>query len=99
MFYFCLYSSDPPTITCECHAINVPEGSPASVSCPVLGNPHPTITWYKGNETLRSTTLNTNNILKFSEIALDDIGWYTCFAKNFLGNVSVTVQLRVGKFY
>ena len=43
--------------------------------------------------------LNTNNILKFSEIVLDDSGWYTCFAKNFLGNVSVTVQLRVGKFY
>jgi len=28
---------------------------------------------------------------------LDDSGWYTCFAENFLGNVTVTVQLRVGR--
>ena len=43
--------------------------------------------------------LNTNNILKFPEIVLDDSGLYTCFAENFLGNVTVTVQLRVGMLH
>lgn len=97
MFCVCLVSSDPPTITSEGHTIDVPEGSPASVSCPVLGNPHPTITWYKGNETSSSNVINTNNILKISETVFCDSGWYTCFAENVLGNVTVTFHLRVGK--
>jgi len=75
------------------------EGDSASISCPVLGNPHPNITWYKGNDTSSGTMINTNNTLNFSETVLDDSGWYTCFAENYLGNVAVTVQLRFGKLY
>ena len=95
----CLVSSDPPARTREDHTIHVSEGSPASVSCPAIGNPHPTITWYKGNETSSSTMINTSNILKFPVTVLHDSGWYTCSAYNFLGNVTVTVQLLVGKLY
>ena len=95
----CLVSLDPPARTREDHTIHVSEESPASVSCPVSGNPYPTITWYKGNEISSSTMINTSNILKFPETVLDDNGWYTCFAENYLGNVSVTVELRVGKLY
>ena len=98
MFSFCLVSSDSPTITSEGHTIDVSEGSPVSICCPVLGKPHPTITWYQGNETSPSTMINTN-ILNIPETVLNDSGWYTCFAENFLGNVTVTVGLRVGKFY
>ena len=29
----------------------------------------------------------------------NDGGWYTCFAENYLGSVTVTVQLLVGKLY
>ena len=97
MFSFCLVSSDPPTITNKGDTIDVSEGSPASVSCPVLGNPHPTITWYRGSETSPSSVINTNNILKFSETVFCDRGLYTCFAENVLGNVTVTVHLRVGR--
>ena len=95
----CFFSSDPPTITSEGHTIDVSEGSPVSICCPVVGNPHPTITWYQGNETSPSTIINTNNILYFPKTVSTDNGWYTCFAENFLGNVTVTVGLRVGKFY
>ena len=98
MLCLSLVSSDPPTITVEGHTIDVSEGSPASICCPVLGNPHPTITWYQGNETSPSIMINTNNILNFSETVLIDSGWYTCFAENVLGNTTVTVGLRVGKF-
>lgn len=43
--------------------------------------------------------INTNNILKFLEVVPNDGGWYTCFAENYLGSVTVTVQLLVGKLY
>ncbi|XP_020600917.1 peroxidasin homolog [Orbicella faveolata] len=86
-----------PKITSEGYTIDVSEGDPAAIPCPVLGNPHPTITWYKKNETSPSTMMNTNNILQFCETVLDDSGWYTCFAKNSLGNVTVMFQLRVEK--
>jgi len=94
-----LVSSDAPTVTGnEGHIIYVPEGDSASIPCPILGNPSPTITWYNGNETSLSTMINTNGItLKFPETVLDDSGWYICFAENSLGNVTVTIQLRVGR--
>ena len=92
-------SSDPPKITSACHTIHGSEGSSASISCPVIGNPYPNITWYQGNETSPSTMINTNIILQFPETELDDRGWYTCFAENYLGSVTVTVQLLVGKLY
>jgi len=98
-FSLCLVSSDPPTITGEGYTIDVCEGDLALIPCPVLGNPDPSIFWYNGNETSPSTMINTNNILRFCETVLDDSGWYTCFAENSLGNVTVTVQLRVGRLY
>jgi len=99
VFSLCLVSSDPPTITREGYTIDVSEGDSASICCPVLGNPHPTITWYKGNETSPSTIINTINILQFCETVLDDSGWYSCFAENSFGNATVTFHLRVGELY
>ena len=75
------------------------EGNSTSIPCPVLGNPQPNITWYKGNDTSCGTMLNTNSILEFPETVLNDGGWYTCSAENYLGTVTARVQLRVGKLY
>jgi len=72
-------------------------GDAASISCPALGNPEPNITWYKGNDTSSDTMINTNNILNFPEVSSNDDGWYTCSAENYLGNVTVTIQLLVGR--
>ena len=99
MFSHCLVPKDPPAVTREGHIIDVSEGDPASISCPVVGNPQPNITWYKGNDTSSGTVINTNESLKFPEVVPNDGGWYTCFAENLLGNVTVTVQLLVGKLY
>ncbi|XP_020600916.1 roundabout homolog 3-like [Orbicella faveolata] len=88
----------PPVITREeGHIIDAFEGDSASIFCPILGNPHPNVTWHKGNDTSSDTVINTTNPLEFLETALDDSGWYTCFAENSLGNVTVTVQLHVEK--
>jgi len=43
--------------------------------------------------------INTNGTLMFNETVIDDSGWYTCFAENFLGNITVSFYLRVGKLY
>ena len=96
-FFLCLVSSDLPMRIKEYHTIDVSEGDSASISCPILGNPLPNITWYKGNDTSSGTIINTNGTLNFPQIMLDDSGWYTCFAENSLGSATVTVQLRVGR--
>lgn len=77
--------------------VHVFEGDPALFSCPVVGNPQPNFTWYKGNDMLSGSIINTNHTLKFEKTVFNDSGSYTCFAENFLGNVTVMVQLHVGK--
>ena len=47
---------------------------------------------------LSGSKINTSHTLKFEETMFNDSGSYTCFAENFLGKVTVMVQLRVGKF-
>ena len=46
---------------------------------------------------MSGTRINTNYTLEFNKTVFSDSGWYTCFAENYLGNVIVTFQLRVGK--
>ena len=82
----------------EDYTIDVLEGHSTKINCEVHGNPPPKVTWYKGNDT-SGTMINTNGTLMFTETVFNDNGWYTCFAENILGNVTVTVHLRVGKLY
>jgi len=82
----------------EDYTIDVSEGFSTKINCEVHGNPSPNITWHRGNDT-SGTMINTNGTLMFTETVFNDRGWYTCFAENILGNVTVTVHLRVGKLY
>ena len=68
---------------------------PVSISCPVLGNPEPNITWYNGSNL--STMIIKASTLKLSETACNHGGWYTytCLAENHLGNVSASVRVLV----
>lgn len=74
----------------------VREGHCATLFCPVLGKPEPDITWYKGNET--DALMSDKSILEFQLTSMDVTGWYTCFAKNSMGNVTTSVLLEIGKF-
>lgn len=62
------------------------------------GNPLGVVTWYKGNNTSGNEVTNSST-LEVQNAAPSDEGWYTCFAKNEVGNVSATYFLSVGKFY
>ena len=97
LFFRCFVSLDPPSITSDGHTINVLEGRPASIPCPVDGNPQPNITWYKGN--YFCTKIIDKSTLEFPDTKLSDSGWYTCSVENYLGTVTVRVHLLVGKLY
>lgn len=69
---------------------------PISLSCPVIGNPAPNITWYKGNDP--GTKISKVNTKKLPEnVCNGGLHTYTCFAENHLGNITVTVKVIVGK--
>ena len=88
---FTLYSlSDAPFVT---DGNRIQKNCP--FSCPVNGNPPPNITWYKGNG--HGTKISNVNT-KLPESVCNS-GLYTCFAENHLGNVTVTVEVIVGKLY
>ncbi|XP_022808216.1 hemicentin-2-like isoform X2 [Stylophora pistillata] len=73
----------------------VKEGHCATIFCPVLGKPPPDITWYKGNET--DAIMSLKSTLEFQLTSMDVTGWYTCFAKNSMGNVTTSVFLEIEK--
>ena len=75
---------------------DVQEGKPASLTCPLVGNPLPSYTWYEGNNT--NKMIINNIILAFQEATKNNSGWYTCFAENNLGNRTARVILSVGEF-
>ena len=89
---------DPPSATEKCHTIRAAVGNPVSLSCPTDGNPNPDVTWYKGSG-LCGTVLSSKTELKFSEAMSNNSGWYTCFANNLLGTVSVSLYLLIGKLF
>jgi hypothetical protein len=81
-----------------------PEGD-ATIKATVLGNPQPSVTWYKDDMptfgSLRADIRSRGNIqfLKFSSIKPDDAGTYKCEAKNKLGTASRKFVVKVeGKF-
>ena len=96
LFYTCFVSLDPPEISPKGHVIAATEGSPVSISCPVVGNPTPNITWYKGNDTSTMIAISSST-LEFSKTVLANSGWYTCFVQNSLGSVTARIRLLVGR--
>lgn len=66
------------------------------LTCPVDGNPPPTVTWYKGNDT-SGQLLHTGKTWKLCQTTSSDSGLYTCSASNSLGTVTATVILEVGE--
>ena len=94
--YYFLYL-DKPSATRSSSIITLELEEDRSIGCPVdIGNPPAVITWYKGNGTSCSKTTNSST-LEVLNASLTDKGWYTCFAKNELGNTTVNLFLLIGK--
>ncbi|XP_068686985.1 fibroblast growth factor receptor 3-like [Montipora foliosa] len=80
-----------PAQASGCRAdVSIPEGSTTLFSCPVDGNPEPTITWYIGSEAGGPVISNKK------QLEAGESGCYTCSASNSLGTpVTVTQCLRI----
>ncbi len=74
-------------------------GDPIILSCLAEGTPVPEILWYRDSELVHTTAslvvANDGTELRISSIRQDDIGDYTCTAKNGQGSVRHTTKLVV----
>ena len=96
-FRYYFWYLDRPSATRSSSVITLELGEDRSIGCPVdIGNPPAVITWHKGNGTSCNKTTNSST-LEVQNASLSDKGWYTCFAKNKLGNTTVNLLLLVGK--
>ncbi|XP_068733262.1 neuronal growth regulator 1-like [Montipora capricornis] len=80
-----------PAQVSGCRAdVTIPERSTTLFSCPVDGNPEPTITWYIGSEAGGPVISNKK------QLEAGESGCYTCSASNSLGPpVTVTQCLKI----
>ncbi|KAJ8311213.1 hypothetical protein KUTeg_011241 [Tegillarca granosa] len=90
--------TDKPIISLDTTDIKVQEGDNLSRPCSAIGNPTPTVKWYRGNIELTSGT-GTSATLMFSNIDRNQADTYQCKATtgkmNFEANPPVvTVSLQ-----
>ncbi|XP_030218593.1 obscurin isoform X5 [Gadus morhua] len=82
-------------------AVSVCMGKDATLSCTIVGNPIPLITWEKGKLRLTSggrfKTVDDGDVYRITiyDLALEDSGQYLCRAKNTVGEAYAAVTLQV----
>ncbi|ESO99755.1 hypothetical protein LOTGIDRAFT_173543 [Lottia gigantea] len=91
----------PPDFTVQLRNKSVPEGSYVKLSCSVLGIPEPSIRWFKhGEEITKDKHYSVRNnygllSLEIQQASIQDIGSYTCEARNSEGTVTCNAYLDV----
>lgn len=98
MFHLC--PGEAPRFTTELTTVTVEHGKPVTLSCVVIGNPRPVVTWILDGEPLiESDTYVTEYhddgtvILHIIETYQEDEGEYSVEAKNPFGTVHTTAEL------
>lgn len=82
-------------------AFSVCVGKDATLSCTIVGNPTPLITWEKGKLRLTSggrfKTVDDGDVYRITiyDLTLEDSGQYLCRAKNTVGEAYAAVTLKV----
>ncbi|KAJ8408221.1 hypothetical protein AAFF_G00264490 [Aldrovandia affinis] len=77
-------------------------GRDASLSCTIVGNPVPAVTWEKDKLRLTSggrfKTVEDGDVYRLTiyDLTLEDSGQYMCRAKNTVGEAYAAVTLKVG---
>ncbi|XP_028831505.1 obscurin isoform X15 [Denticeps clupeoides] len=83
-------------------AFSVCVGRDATLSCTIVGNPVPLVTWEKEKLQLstggRFKTVEDGDIYRLTiyDLTLEDSGQYMCRAKNHVGEAYAAVTLKVG---
>ncbi|XP_028282669.1 obscurin isoform X14 [Parambassis ranga] len=83
-------------------AFSVCVGKDATLSCTIVGNPTPLITWEKEKLKLTSggrfKTVEDGDVYRMTiyDLTLEDSGQYMCRAKNSVGEAYAAVTLKVG---
>ncbi|KAL6489202.1 hypothetical protein MHYP_G00029430 [Metynnis hypsauchen] len=83
-------------------AFSLSVGRDAALSCTVVGNPVPAVTWEKGKLRIstggRFKTVEEGDVYRLTiyDLRLDDSGQYMCRAKNNVGEAYAAVTLKVG---
>ena len=83
--------SIPPTITQPPVATSGNLHSTVNLTCRATGNPIPTILWYK-DYVLISNDNNDPSKLMFTELTLNDRGFYHCEARSIIDGHVISVN-------
>ena len=65
--------------------------SPASLTCRAIGSPTPSIHWYKNNKLIANNNPDLS-VLVFTELTLNDRGFYHCEARNIIDGKNLSVN-------
>ncbi|XP_004600354.1 muscle, skeletal receptor tyrosine-protein kinase isoform X5 [Sorex araneus] len=88
-----------PKITRPPINVKIIEGLKAVLPCTTMGNPKPSVSWIKGESTLRENSriaVLESGSLRIHNVQKEDAGHYRCVAKNSLGTAySKVVKLEV----
>ena len=87
---------DSPQVTERNKTYVVSPGDSVTLTCPIDGNPPPSVQWYKGNDNIWQP-LHTGKAWELVQATSSDSGLYTCSASNSVGTVTTTVILEVGE--
>lgn len=79
--------------------MTVVKGSSALMKCLTVGNPAPTMSWFKNGHPLslgdHLMSSNQGMALHFVKAEIGDTGKYTCVASNEAGDISKHFSLKV----
>uniref|UniRef100_A0A8C5LUU6 receptor protein-tyrosine kinase n=1 Tax=Leptobrachium leishanense TaxID=445787 RepID=A0A8C5LUU6_9ANUR len=77
-----------PKITRPPISVKLIEGVKAVLPCNTLGNPKPSVSWIKGENTVKENAriaILESGSLRIQKVQREDVGQYRCVAKNSLG--------------
>lgn len=92
---------EPPQVLESLRSSTIREGDSVVLSAHIIGNPKPTISWYKNGTPIKGTRDTDNDVHTLSIITanITDAGEYTLKAENSEGSVETTATLHVLRKY